>query len=48
MGGQAVSALLPILSSKETEVDQPSHEEQNEQLIVPSQAARILAEIRTR
>ncbi|XP_068681108.1 probable E3 ubiquitin-protein ligase HECTD4 isoform X3 [Montipora foliosa] len=48
MGDQAVAALLSILSSKETPLDQPAEVEQGEKLLQPSQAARILAEIRTR
>ena len=48
MGDQAMAALLSILSSNETIVDQPSTVDQSEQIIVPSEAARILAEIKTR
>ena len=48
MGDQAMAALLSILSSNETIVDQPSTVDQIEQIIVPSEAARILAEIKTR
>ena len=48
MGDQAVAALLSILSSKETPLDQPAEVEKGEKLLQPSQAERILAEIRTR
>ena len=48
MGDQAMAALLSILNSNETIVDQPSTVDQSEQIIVPSEAARILAEIKTR
>jgi len=48
MGEQAVGSLLSILSSKETLLDQPSVEDQSENIISPSPAARILAELKTR
>ena len=48
MGEQAVAALLSILTSKETLIDQPSEVDQSENIISPSPAARILAEIKTR
>ena len=48
MGDAAGAALLSILTSKEIVIDEPSEVDQSEISIVPSQAARILAEIRTR
>jgi len=48
MGEQAVASLISILSSKETLLDQPSVEDQSENIISPSPAARILAELKTR
>ena len=48
MSDQAVATLLSILSSKETVVGQPSELDQSEVTVTPSQAARILAEIKTR
>ena len=48
MGEQAVTALISILFSKETVIDQPSEEDHSENIISPSPAARILAEIKTR
>lgn len=48
MGEQAVAALLCILTSVQALIDQPSEADQSEQIIEPSQASRILAEIRTR
>ena len=48
MGEQAVAALLPILNSKEAIVNQLSEVDQSENIISPSPAARILAEIKTR
>ena len=44
---QAVGALLSILSAKEAPVGQ-SHMSEIENTLVPSPAARILAEIKTR
>ena len=49
MGEQAVAALLSILTSEETSLDPPSSEaDRHENIISPSPAARILAEIKTR
>ena len=48
MGEQAVASLLSILSSRETILDQPSVEDQSENVILPSPATRILAELKTR
>ena len=48
MGEQAVASLLSILSSRETILDQPSVEDQIENIISPSPATRILAELKTR
>lgn len=48
MGEQAVAALRCILTSEQALIDQPSEADQSEQIIEPSQASRILAEIRTR
>ena len=48
MGEQALASLLSILSSKEAILDQPSVEDQSENVILPSPATRILAELKTR
>ena len=48
IGNQAVAALHSILSSKQTPVDRPAEGDAGQKFIQPSQAARILAEMRTR
>ena len=49
MGEQAVAALISILTSKETILNSPpSDTDLSENIISPSPAARILAEIKTR
>lgn len=48
IGNQAMVALHSILSSKQMPVDQPAEGDVSEKVIQPSQAARILAEMRTR
>lgn len=48
MGEQAVAALLSILSSKETLLDQFSVVDHSENIISLSPATRLLAELKTR
>lgn len=48
IGNQAVAALHSILSSKQTPIDHAAEGDAREKVIQPSQAARILAEMRTR